>query len=110
MLAEDWDTCTRMATEQIREAPHVLDVCVDYVGRDGTADMDEITRRFATQASVPLVIDSTEPQVMEAAAAPHRWPGDPQLGQPRGRRAARGRLDRVMSLACASTAVRSSAC
>jgi 5-methyltetrahydrofolate--homocysteine methyltransferase len=67
MLAEDWDTCTRMATEQIREGAHVLDVCVDYVGRDGTADMDEIARRFATQASVPLVIDSTEPQVMEAA-------------------------------------------
>ena len=45
----------------------MLDVCVDYVGRDGAADMDEIARRFATQASVPLVIDSTEPQVMEAA-------------------------------------------
>ena len=45
----------------------MLDVCVDYVGRDGTADMDEIARRFATQASVPLVLDSTEPQVLEAA-------------------------------------------
>jgi 5-methyltetrahydrofolate--homocysteine methyltransferase len=67
MLAEDWDGCTRMATEQIREGAHVLDVCVDYVGRDGARDMDEIARRFATQASVPLVIDSTEPPVMEAA-------------------------------------------
>jgi len=67
MLAGDWDTCTRMATEQIREGAHVLDVCVDYVGRDGTADMHEIASRFATQASVPLVIDSTEPPVMEAA-------------------------------------------
>ena len=56
-----------MATEQIREGAHVLDVCVDYVGRDGAADMDEIARRFATQASVPLVLDSTEPPVMEAA-------------------------------------------
>ena len=89
MLAEDWDSCTRMANEQIREGAHVLDVCVDYVGRDGTADMDEIAQRFATQASVPLVIDSTEPPVMEAGAAAHRRPGDPQLGQPRGRRAAR---------------------
>ncbi|HEX9258642.1 MAG TPA: methionine synthase, partial [Acidimicrobiales bacterium] len=67
MLAGDWDTCTRMAAEQIREGAHVLDVCVDYVGRDGTADMHEIASRFATQASVPLVIDSTEPPVMEAA-------------------------------------------
>ncbi len=66
MLAGDWDTCTKMATEQIREGAHVLDVCVDYVGRDGTADMDEIAKRFGTQASVPLVLDSTEPQVVEA--------------------------------------------
>ncbi len=67
MLASDWDTCTKMANEQIREGAHVLDVCVDYVGRDGTVDMREIAGRFASQASVPLVIDSTEPQVMEAA-------------------------------------------
>jgi 5-methyltetrahydrofolate--homocysteine methyltransferase len=56
-----------MASDQIREGAHVLDVCVDYVGRDGTLDMDEIAGRFATQASVPLVLDSTEPPVMEAA-------------------------------------------
>ena len=66
MLRGDWDTCLKMATEQIREGSHVLDVCVDYVGRDGTVDMHEIASRFATQASVPLVLDSTEPQVMEA--------------------------------------------
>ena len=66
MIAGDWDNCTKMATEQIREGAHVLDVCVDYVGRDGVIDMDEIASRFATQASVPLVLDSTEPQVMEA--------------------------------------------
>jgi 5-methyltetrahydrofolate--homocysteine methyltransferase len=66
LLAGDWDTCTKMANEQVREGAHVLDVCVDYVGRDGTVDMDEIAKRFATQASVPLVLDSTEPQVMEA--------------------------------------------
>ncbi len=67
MLAADWDTCTKMATEQIREGAHVLDICVDYVGRDGVADMAEIAGRFASQASVPLVLDSTEPQVLEAA-------------------------------------------
>jgi 5-methyltetrahydrofolate--homocysteine methyltransferase len=55
-----------MATEQIREGSHVLDVCVDYVGHDGTVDMNEIASRFASQASVPLVLDSTEPEVMEA--------------------------------------------
>ncbi len=66
MLAGDWDTCTKIATEQIREGAHVLDVCVDYVGRDGTLDMEQIAQRFATQASAPLVLDSTEPPVMEA--------------------------------------------
>jgi 5-methyltetrahydrofolate--homocysteine methyltransferase len=67
MLAGDWDTCVQMAREQEREGAHVIDVCVDYVGRDGTADMDEIASRFATQATVPLMIDSTEPDVVESA-------------------------------------------
>ncbi|MEZ5256430.1 MAG: homocysteine S-methyltransferase family protein [Ilumatobacteraceae bacterium] len=107
MLAGDLDSCTKMATDQIREGAHVLDVCVDYVGRDGTTDMDEIAARFATQASVPLVLDSTEPQVMEAGLR-HRQAGDPQLGQPGGRRAAGLRLDRVFSPA-RSTARPSSA-
>lgn len=67
MLAADWDTCTKMANEQIREGAHVLDICVDYVGRNGAVDMAEVAGRFATQASVPLVLDSTEPEVLEAA-------------------------------------------
>ncbi len=66
MLAEDWDTCVTMAKDQIRESAHLLDLCVDYVGRDGAADMDLIASRLATQSSVPLVLDSTEPEVMEA--------------------------------------------
>ncbi|CAN5220464.1 methionine synthase [soil metagenome] len=66
MLAGDWDTCVQMARDQEKEGAHVLDVCVDYVGRDGALDMDEVARRFATQATVPLVLDSTEPPVMEA--------------------------------------------
>jgi 5-methyltetrahydrofolate--homocysteine methyltransferase len=66
MLEADWDSCVRMARDQEREGAHVLDLCVDYVGRDGTADMDEIASRFATQVTLPLVLDSTESQVMEA--------------------------------------------
>ncbi len=71
MLESDWDTCVQMAREQVKEGAHVLDVCVDYVGRDGTVDMDEISSRFATQASLPLVFDSTEPQVVEAGLEHH---------------------------------------
>jgi 5-methyltetrahydrofolate--homocysteine methyltransferase len=66
MLSGDLDTCLRIANDQIKEGAHVLDVCVDYVARDGTLDMDDMVARFATQSSVPLVLDSTEPQVMEA--------------------------------------------
>ena len=66
MLDADWDTCVQMAREQVKEGAHVLDVCVDYVGRDGAADMEEIASRFATQAALPLVFDSTEPAVLEA--------------------------------------------
>ncbi len=66
MLEADWEGCVQMAREQVKEGAHILDVCVDYVGRDGTLDMNEIASRFATQASLPLVFDSTEPQVMEA--------------------------------------------
>ncbi len=67
MLAADWDTCVKMANDQVREGAHVLDLCVDYVGRDGSQDMDELAQRFATQVSVPLVLDSTEPEVLETA-------------------------------------------
>ncbi|MCZ7529152.1 MAG: methionine synthase [Acidimicrobiia bacterium] len=66
MLEGDLDTCVLMARDQVKEGAHVLDLCVDYVGRDGAADMDELAGRFATQASIPLVLDSTEPEVLEA--------------------------------------------
>ena len=66
MLEGDWDGCVQMAREQIREGAHLLDLCVDYVGRNGVADMDELARRLCTQSSVPLTLDSTEPEVLEA--------------------------------------------
>ncbi|MEM8903731.1 MAG: homocysteine S-methyltransferase family protein, partial [Actinomycetota bacterium] len=66
MLEGDWDTCLQMATDQVREGSHVLDLCVDYVGRDGVEDMREIAARFSTKTTVPLVLDSTEPEVIEA--------------------------------------------
>ncbi|HSH23382.1 MAG TPA: methionine synthase, partial [Acidimicrobiales bacterium] len=65
MLADDWETCVAMAKEQVKEGAHVLDVCVDYTGEDGCADMEEIASRFATQSSIPLMLDSTEPAVIE---------------------------------------------
>lgn len=66
MLAEDWDGCLEVARSQVAESAHLIDVCVDYVGRNGAADMDELAARFATQVPAPLVLDSTEPEVMRA--------------------------------------------
>jgi 5-methyltetrahydrofolate--homocysteine methyltransferase len=67
MLAGDWDSTVAMARDQIKEGAHVLDVCVDYTGANGVADMTEVASRLATQSSVPLMVDSTEGEVVEAA-------------------------------------------
>jgi 5-methyltetrahydrofolate--homocysteine methyltransferase len=67
MLEGDWDTCVAMAREQVKEGSHLIDVCVDYTGADGVADMEEVASRFATQSTAPLVVDSTEAPVIETA-------------------------------------------
>ncbi|MFB7291329.1 methionine synthase [Actinacidiphila glaucinigra] len=66
MLDGRWDDCVEMARDQIREGAHLLDLCVDYVGRDGVADMNEIAGRLATASTLPIVLDSTEPEVLRA--------------------------------------------
>ncbi|HEY3477821.1 MAG TPA: homocysteine S-methyltransferase family protein, partial [Streptomyces sp.] len=66
MLEGRWEDCVEMAREQIREGAHLLDLCVDYVGRDGAADMAEIAGRFATASTLPIVLDSTEVPVLRA--------------------------------------------
>jgi 5-methyltetrahydrofolate--homocysteine methyltransferase len=60
------DDCVEIARQQTRDGAHLLDVCVDYVGRDGAADMTEVAGRLATAATLPLVIDSTEPDVVRS--------------------------------------------
>lgn len=67
MLDERWDDCVDIARSQVREGAHLLDVCVDYVGRDGVSDMREVVSRLASASTLPLVIDSTEPSVIRAA-------------------------------------------
>ena len=99
MLGDDWETCVAMAKEQVREGAHVLDVCVDYTGEDGVSDMEEIASRFATQATLPLMLDSTEPEVIETGL---RWiGGKPVLNSVNleDGDAPGTRLDRFLSLA-----------
>jgi 5-methyltetrahydrofolate--homocysteine methyltransferase len=66
LVAEDWEKCVEIARDQIRDGAHMLDLSVDYVGRDGAKDMYEIASRFATASTLPIVLDSTEPNVLKA--------------------------------------------
>jgi 5-methyltetrahydrofolate--homocysteine methyltransferase len=63
---EDWDGLVAVARNQVKENAHVLDVNVDYVGRDGVHDMKELVSRLVTNVNLPLMLDSTEWQKMEA--------------------------------------------
>ncbi len=64
--AEDWDGLVSVARAQVKEGAHVLDVNVDYVGRDGEKDMRELVSRLVTNVNLPLMLDSTEWEKMEA--------------------------------------------
>jgi 5-methyltetrahydrofolate--homocysteine methyltransferase len=99
MLADDWDTCVAMARDAVKGGAHVLDLCVDYTGEDGVADMEELAARFATQATLPIMLDSTEPAVIEAGL--QRIAGKPVLNSVNleDGDAVGTRLDRFLSLA-----------
>ncbi len=67
LLQEDnFDGLVSMARDEMREGSHLLDVCVDFVGRDGVKDMHEVVRRYVNSIAAPLMLDSTNPKVMEA--------------------------------------------
>ena len=67
LAKEDWEGIVAMGREQVKEGAHMLDVCAAYVGRNEAADMREIITRFNQQVTIPLVIDSTEANVIEEA-------------------------------------------
>ncbi|MEP7148672.1 MAG: methionine synthase [Acidobacteriota bacterium] len=64
--AEDWDGLVNLAKSQEKEGAHILDVNVDFVGRDGVADMHELISRLVTSVKIPIMLDSTEWEKMEA--------------------------------------------
>ncbi len=64
---EDYDGLVSMAREEVKHGSHLLDVCVDFVGRDGVADISEVVSRFVRQVNAPIMVDSTEAPVIEAA-------------------------------------------
>ncbi len=64
---ESWDGLVSMAREEVRDGSHLLDVCVDFVGRDGVKDMSEVVSRYVRQVNAPLMVDSTQADVIESA-------------------------------------------
>jgi 5-methyltetrahydrofolate--homocysteine methyltransferase len=99
MLASDWETCVAMGREQVKEGAHVVDLCVDYTGEDGVADMDELASRFTTAVALPVMLDSTEPPVIETGL---QWLGGKAILNSVNLEDGDGpgtRLDRFLSLA-----------
>ncbi|MBM7369522.1 methionine synthase [Gordonia hydrophobica] len=66
MIGADYEKCLDIAKAQTRDGAHMLDLNVDYVGRDGAADMTALASRLATASTLPIMIDSTEPEVIRA--------------------------------------------
>jgi 5-methyltetrahydrofolate--homocysteine methyltransferase len=66
MIAEDYQKCLDIAKDQTRDGAHLLDLCIDYVGRDGVADMTALASRLATASTLPIMLDSTETAVLQA--------------------------------------------
>lgn len=72
---EDWTALTELAREQEREGSHLLDVCTAYVGRDEVRDMTTLLSEYAKQVTIPIMVDSTEANVIEESLK--RLPGKP---------------------------------
>src|SRR4051794_12151139 len=66
LLDSRWNDVIEIARDAARDGAHMSDVCVDYVGRDGAVDMHEVAGRYATASTLPIMLDSTEPAVIEA--------------------------------------------
>ncbi|MEE8153847.1 MAG: methionine synthase [Phycisphaerales bacterium] len=64
---EDYDGLVSMARDEVKHGSHLLDVCVDFVGRDGVRDISEVVSRYVRQVNAPIMVDSTEAPVIEAA-------------------------------------------
>ncbi len=63
---EDWDGLVGIAKSQLKENAHVLDVNVDFVGRNGIEDMSMLVKRLVNNINLPLMLDSTDYEKMES--------------------------------------------
>jgi len=66
LLADDYPGCLQIALGQEAGGAHLIDLCAAYAGRDETADMTELVTLFSRSVKIPVVIDSTTPDCIEA--------------------------------------------
>jgi 5-methyltetrahydrofolate--homocysteine methyltransferase len=98
MLAGNWDECVQIGRDQSRSGAHVVDLCVDYVGRDGAEDMVELASRFAGAVTLPVMLELDRARRDRSRSQSSSGPGHHQLGQLRRRRRPNSRFQRVMPL------------
>ncbi|MBM9511374.1 dihydropteroate synthase [Desulfogranum marinum] len=66
LLADDFESCLKIAQEQEAKGAHIIDLCTAYAGRDELADMTTLVQMCAGSVKAPLMIDSTTPECIEA--------------------------------------------
>ncbi len=97
LLAEDYDEIVELARAQVEQGAHVLDICVALTERADEAEMmSQVVHRLALSVEAPLAIDTTEPDVMEAALKAN--PGRSMLNSV-NLESGRTKLDGILSLA-----------
>ena len=70
LLEEDYDSIVQIAVGQVENGAHMLDVCVALTERDDEKhQMEKLVKKLAMSVEVPLIIDTTEIDVAEAALA-----------------------------------------
>ena len=78
VMADDYDGLVDLARSQVDDGAHCLDVCVATTERDDERDfMVSLVKRISIEVPAPLVIDSTDPDVVEAAV--RQVPGRPMI-------------------------------
>jgi 5-methyltetrahydrofolate--homocysteine methyltransferase len=97
LLAEDYDGLVGVAEDQVNGGAHVLDLCVALTERqDEDVQMGEVASRVSLTQPAPIQVDSTEPEVIQAAL--ERIPGRGIVNSV-NLEAGREKLDRVVPLA-----------
>ena len=70
LLEDDYDRIVEIAVGQVERGAHMLDVCVALTERDDEkAQMEKLIKKLSLAVEVPLIIDTTEADVAEAALA-----------------------------------------